>query len=438
MADPLDILTGTIRPRHDDTWSTLAGLAQAVASIPERRAKAAAMQEQTLLRQAQMENVQAQAQERQQKAADLKALDAAYQQPGGRDVILNAVPGHLRGAVAKQWAELDESDAKRQKALEEARVASENTIARALGVVREHNYDPSFAQGTISTLKGYYKNDPERMKELDLVERSLHENPDKAHVKMIIDALIARSEAQRKSDADIASTQAQTRIREQEAEGTKPIQPTDAARIEAENARAEAARAAQAAAQAETARSHRASEAIAAGNLGVSRAREAREAAKPQGADKPPTGQQNRALGFFNRARQADEDINPIEEDIAKLGLVGTAWMKSMPNFMQTDIGQKYNQSQRAFTEARLRKDSGATIKDSEYENDRKTYFAEPGDNAATLAQKRRARAQLLASLAAEAGPAALHGFYGDEGDAIVQGYRQRASASDKPKNPYR
>jgi len=290
MADPLDILTGTIRPRHDDTWSTLAGLAQAVASIPERRARAAAqraeMESQALLRQAQMENVQAQAQERQQKAADLKALDAAYQQPGGRDVILNAVPGHLRGAVAQQWAELDESNAKRQAAKEKAREAADDTIARGLTVVKHHNYDPMFAQGTISTLKSYYQDEPERLKELQLVEAAIHENPTRDHVKMIADALIARSATQRKAEtdearagADIAASEVQTALRAQELAGEKPIQPTDAARIEAENARAAAARAAQAVGQAETAKHDRAMEAASFGNLAVAKEREAREAA---------------------------------------------------------------------------------------------------------------------------------------------------------------
>lgn len=438
MADPLDILTGTRSPSRGDEWlGTLANMAQMVASIPERRARAAQQR-------MQMEQQQLALQSSQQKVADLKAIDEAFAS-GDSESVLSRLPGHLQPTIRKQFAEIGESNAKRTKALEDARKASEDTIARALSVVREHGYDPRFAQGTISTLKGMYKDDPQRMQELDLFEKALHENPTPDHVKFITDALIGRSEAQRKADeeaakskADIASTEAQTRIRQQEEAGTKPIQPTDAARIAAENARAEAARAAQAAAQAEAARSHRANEAIAAGNLGVARQREAREAAKPQGADKPPTGQQRRALGFFNRARQADEDINPIEDEVSKMGFVGTEWMKHAPNWAQSDIGQKYNQAQRAFTEARLRKDSGATIKDSEYENDRKTYFAEPGDNAATLAQKRRARAQLLASLGAEAGAAALREFYGDEGDVLVQGYRQKSAAKEATKNPYR
>ena len=92
------------------------------------------------------------------------------------------------------------------------------------------------------------------------------------------------------------------------------------------------------------------------------------------------TGAQNKVLGFFNRAKQADEDLQNLEASIAKMGYLDQERMKRAPNLLQTQLGQSYNQAQRAFTEARLRKDSGAAIPDSEFANDRRTYFAQPGD----------------------------------------------------------
>jgi len=144
------------------------------------------------------------------------------------------------------------------------------------------------------------------------------------------------------------------------------------------------------------------------------------------GAGKPPTGAQNKTLGFFNRAKQASEDLEGIEDQIATRSLGKQSWDAVVPNFAQTDIGRQYTQSQRAFTEARLRKDSGAAIPPQEFANDRQTYFVQPGDDQTTIDNKRRARSALLASIAFEAGPA-LHGFYGDEADGMIEGYRDAA-----------
>lgn len=155
---------------------------------------------------------------------------------------------------------------------------------------------------------------------------------------------------------------------------------------------------------------------------------EARGSLVPSGSEKPSSGVQKRVLNFFNRAEQADKDLEGLEEQIRQTGLAGQTRMAVAPNFLQSQTGQAYTQAQRAFTEARLRKDSGAAIPDSEFENDRKTYFSQPGDSAETLDQKRRARAAVLASLAFESGQA-LGEFMGsaDEANRVVAQYKSRA-----------
>jgi hypothetical protein len=145
------------------------------------------------------------------------------------------------------------------------------------------------------------------------------------------------------------------------------------------------------------------------------------------GGGKPSTGAQKRVFNFFNRAKQADEELQALEPQIAQMGLAGQTRMEWMPNMLQSQTGQSYLAAQRAFTEARLRKDSGAAIPDSEFDNDRRTYFAQPGDSPATLAQKARARAAVLSSLAFESGPA-LSEFYGPEAVDLAAEYRARAS----------
>lgn len=124
------------------------------------------------------------------------------------------------------------------------------------------------------------------------------------------------------------------------------------------------------------------------------------------------TGAERQALAFFNRAKEAVDTVTPLEAEIAKMSLAGQTQLEFAPNFMQTQLGQSYRQAQRAFTEARLRKESGAAIPTSEYANDAKTYFAQPGDKALTIEQKRKARATVLDGLGYAAGKA-YDEFYG-------------------------
>jgi hypothetical protein len=126
------------------------------------------------------------------------------------------------------------------------------------------------------------------------------------------------------------------------------------------------------------------------------------------------TGQERTALGFYNRARGASEDIKPIEDMVSsKAGMASQLQLKYGPNWIQSPEQQAYRQAQRAFTEARLRKESGAAIPEQEFENDARTYFAQPGDSASTIEQKRKARQEVLNSLAFSSGKA-YEEYYGE------------------------
>lgn len=153
---------------------------------------------------------------------------------------------------------------------------------------------------------------------------------------------------------------------------------------------------------------------------------------KPTGQGKPATGQQRKALSYFNRAKEALESVESIEGNVAKYGLVNQGRLAAggtVGNFIKNDEQQSYRQAQRAFTEARLRKESGATIKDSEYDNDAKTYFAVPGDSAATIEQKAAMRKAVLAGIAFEAGDA-LKEYYGDEAGPLLSGLKEASAAA--------
>lgn len=124
-------------------------------------------------------------------------------------------------------------------------------------------------------------------------------------------------------------------------------------------------------------------------------------------APKAPTEGERQTLIFFQRMADAIGNLDELEKPIADTGLIGQLQMKAfdMPLFL-TKNQQQYEQASRAFTEARLRKDSGAAIPDSEFASDRLTYFPQPGDSVETLAQKAQSRKVAINGLRVASGNA--------------------------------
>lgn len=142
--------------------------------------------------------------------------------------------------------------------------------------------------------------------------------------------------------------------------------------------------------------------------------RESQAVGKPAAqAARAITGMERQTLAFYNRAKEADDLANQVEETIAGAGLGSQLQQQYAPNMLQTQSQQRYRQAQRAFTEARLRKESGAAIPVAEYENDARTYFAQPGDSPEVRAQKRAARMTVLEGLKFSSGRA-YEEFYGE------------------------
>ena len=140
--------------------------------------------------------------------------------------------------------------------------------------------------------------------------------------------------------------------------------------------------------------------------------RESQAEGKPAAqAARAVTGMERQTLAFFNRAKEADELAVKFED--SSQNLAREYQQQYAPNVAQTREQQQYRQAQRAFTEARLRKESGAAIPTQEYENDARTYFAQPGDDPATKAQKRTARQTVLNGLKFSSGRA-YEEFYGE------------------------
>jgi len=146
---------------------------------------------------------------------------------------------------------------------------------------------------------------------------------------------------------------------------------------------------------------------------------------------KAPTGGERDSFRFFQRMNSSAEDLERLEDVITGLSLDQQARLKFAPNFALTSDMRLYRQAQRAFTEARLREDSGAAIPESEFENDRQTYFVQPGDDEAVAAQKERARTVALEALRT-ASANAYWEFFGES--PLIVSQQNLAAVNDENK----
>lgn len=113
---------------------------------------------------------------------------------------------------------------------------------------------------------------------------------------------------------------------------------------------------------------------------------------------KPLTQEERLSQGYANRS----VDAHKIIEEIG-LQFTGTAsyitGSKFFPNIFKSADRQRYDQAQRNFVNAILRRESGAAIAESEFQNARLQYFPQPGDKPQVIAQKARNREVVIRSL---------------------------------------
>ena len=104
-----------------------------------------------------------------------------------------------------------------------------------------------------------------------------------------------------------------------------------------------------------------------------------------------------KALQFGARMLQSGQSLDAL----ASSGVTQPGYFKSMAdavgagalaNWTQNPQQQQVEQSQRDFVNAVLRRESGAAISNSEFDNARAQYFPQPGDSQEVIQQKRRNR----------------------------------------------
>ena len=222
----------------------------------------------------QTQNLQQQVAQGGRAMADMQALDKAYATPGGRQAIIDALPGHLRPSVQKQFTDADEAAAKVQETQLKVTQAQTDYLAGLAGGIRDHGYEPSAAQLALSHAKQTYAGNPEMLKQIGQIEQAFQSDP--ASIKPLVDNLISVSEKQRSTDSaaqtaaarvtaantgttrlalETPKIKADTQKAQQEAAGTQPMSPAQIASNE-----------------------------IARGNLGVARSRLSLEQQKVEGA----------------------------------------------------------------------------------------------------------------------------------------------------------
>lgn len=121
---------------------------------------------------------------------------------------------------------------------------------------------------------------------------------------------------------------------------------------------------------------------------------------------KPLTDAQATSLGYAQRIAQASEVIDRLGGQFTGAGsYIGRA----VPNILKSEDRQLFEQAQRNFINAVLRKESGAVISPEEFENARQQYFPQPGDTLSTLQQKKQNRETIYQNFLRNAGnPPAL------------------------------
>ena len=117
---------------------------------------------------------------------------------------------------------------------------------------------------------------------------------------------------------------------------------------------------------------------------------------------KPLTDAQNLSFGYAQRMNDADIIISELGNKFT--GAISyISGNKYFPNIAKSEDRQKYEQAERNFINAVLRKESGAAISPSEFDSAAKQYFPQPGDGKGVIEQKKKNRERAISNLAQSA-----------------------------------
>ncbi|MBR0721763.1 hypothetical protein [Bradyrhizobium manausense] len=141
-------------------------------------------------------------------------------------------------------------------------------------------------------------------------------------------------------------------------------------------------------------------------NAAAASAPDGNNGAAPAKPVKITTDQSNAAV-FGKRMEDANTQLNDLFSkgympNVATNTLTNHDW----GNFLLSEQGQQFDQARRNFVNAVLRRESGAAISSSEFDNANKQYFPMPGDTQKVLEQKAANRQRAIEGMQVGAGPA--------------------------------
>lgn len=113
------------------------------------------------------------------------------------------------------------------------------------------------------------------------------------------------------------------------------------------------------------------------------------------------------AGGYADRMANANSIIDDPKITQAQTDPVqaGIGAIPGVGNFLTSNERKLAEQAQRDFLNAILRRESGAVIAESEFQNAARQYFPQPGDTPEVIEQKRRNREIAIQGVARAAGP---------------------------------
>lgn len=111
---------------------------------------------------------------------------------------------------------------------------------------------------------------------------------------------------------------------------------------------------------------------------------------------KPQTATQAQVQGYADRTNQADQILNNFG---SKFTGAAAGIASYLPNFLKSSDRQMYEQAERNFVNSVLRRESGAAISQSEFDNAEKQYFPQAGDSSQVVEQKSANRRTVINNL---------------------------------------
>ncbi len=129
-----------------------------------------------------------------------------------------------------------------------------------------------------------------------------------------------------------------------------------------------------------------------------------------QQAGKTMNNEQSLSATFADRMSQSNaiiDKVGPALGDFKSRSLDSKVLGVGVPgaNYMVSDEYRQARQARDNFINSQLRRESGAAIAPSEYENADRQYFPQPGDDPTTLANKARNRQAAVEGMVRGAGP---------------------------------